>query len=104
MAKKVERYTCKCTFDLTDKDLREAYPENITVFYGIDTYNHSVEHIMKLTNTVREDFPSVSEEEMEVLFVARERSDRHAGHTVLQITVDIDDFIRLRNKVEIGVL
>lgn len=104
MDKKVERYTCKGTVYRTDKDLREDYPEKITVFYGRDTYDCSVEHIMKLANAIREDFPGVSDKDMEVMFVTRERSNRHGGHTILYIPVDIDDFIRLRNKFTIGVL
>ena len=101
MSKRLERYIQERNFNITTEELKNM--TRIGIFYGFNNYSCSVQHILELAEAVRKDYPDMSYEDMNIWYVERSQSIRHAGYTTLYVSIPVEDFIKLRleNKIHI---
>ena len=102
--KRLELYIQERNFCAPDDEIRRLCKEKIAVWYGFNNYQSSVKHILELCEAVRNDYPDMKDEEMEVWFVERHQSIRHARYTTLRVSIPVEDFIKLRQDGKISVL
>lgn len=102
MSKKLERYIQERNFDLTAEELKDM--TRIGIFYGFNNYSCSVQHVLELAEAVKREYPNIDNDDMNIWYVERSQSIRHAGYTTLYVSIPIEDFIRLRMNHEIGIL
>ena len=102
MSKRLERYIQERNFNITTEELKDM--TRIGIFYGFNNYSCSVQHILELAEAVRQEYPNISNDDMNIWYVERSQSIRHAGYTTLYVSIPVEDFIRLRMNDEIGIL
>ena len=75
----------RCIHDSVYHDIRkDVYKENIVrVYYGFDSYNASVARINQVVEIVKHENPGIREEDMDVVFITRGMSNRHAHFTMI---------------------
>ena len=81
----------RCIHDSVYHDIRQdAYKENVVrVYYGFDSYNASVARINQVVEIVKQENPGVREEDMDVIFITRGMSIRHAHFTMISVARDV---------------
>ena len=104
MNKVVRKYIQERNYNITPEELSELNMSRIGIFYGFNTYTRNIKHIAELREAVYKDYPDLEDDEIEVWYVERHQSIRHAGYTVLYFPVPVDDFIKLRDNYEIEIL
>jgi len=102
MRKRLERYIQERNFNITTEELKDM--TRIGIFYGFNNYSCSVQHILELAEAVRQEYPNIVNDDMNIWYVERSQSIRHAGYTTLYVSIPVEDFIRLRMNHEIGIL
>lgn len=104
----IERFARYTTYRFSEdaiRDLSSKYnANNVYIYYGSNTYNHSVEHVMELCNAVKADYPEVELKDIEVRSIGKHESDRHANMTMVIVGIPVDDYIRMCNENKIHVL
>lgn len=105
MIERLARYATYHSSEYEVRDLSCKYNANkVYVYYCNNTYNHSVEHVMQLCNAVKADCPEMELKDIEVRYIGRHESDRHAHMTMVIVGIPVDDYIKMRNANEIHVL
>ena len=104
MSKILERYIQERNFYVPDDELKALCPTSIGIFYAFDTYSCSLEHIKELAEAVRKEYPTLRDDQMNIWYVERSQSIRHACFTTLYVSIPIEDFIQMRRNHEIGIL
>lgn len=104
MVKNLERYIQERNFYAPDDELRTLCPTSIGIFYAFNTYSCSLEHIKELAEAVRKEYPTLRDDQMNIWYVERSQSIRHACLTTLYVSIPIEDFIRMRQNNEIRIL
>jgi hypothetical protein len=102
-------YFVKCsTYRLPECTVRKLSHDynrdRVFVYYGDNTYNHSVKRIMDLCNAIKEDYPEMEDKDIEVHTIGSHESDRHAYMTMICVNIPIDDYLKMRNANEINIL
>lgn len=77
----------RCIHDSVYHDIRQdVYKENVVrVYYGFDSYNASVARINQVVDIVKQENPGIREEDMDVIFITRGMSIRHAHFTMISV-------------------
>ena len=104
MTQRFIRYDIYHSSEDAIREQQSEYDNKVPVYYGDNTYNHSVQNILNLCNAIKEDFPDVKLEDMEVRTISNYKSDRHARITMVCVRIPIDDYIKMRNANQIHVL
>lgn len=104
MNSKLEVFCYKSDFMAPEERIRRNYKDRIGVFYAFNNYNCSVVHINELAKAIKLIHPQIKEEEMEVEVVTHSQSIRHVGFTTLCVPISVDEFLKLRRNMEIGIL
>ena len=104
----IERFVGSNTYHLPENEVRELCKQynrgRVFVYYGDNTYKHSVKHILDLCNAIIEDYPAMEYKDMEVRTINTSQSNRHAHITMIGVNIPVDDYIRMRNENTIHVL
>lgn len=76
--------------------------DTVGVYYGFDSYNASVARINELTKVIKQENPDIREDEMDIIFITRSMSNRHAHFTMIHIRqpvavvkTNLDNYITL---------
>ena len=102
---KIIKFIQEGVFNWDEETLRKEIPwEKIIILYGTNNYECNLNHIEKLKNKILEDYPETKNEDIEVRYILHTESRRHARFTMLAVSIDLDEYIRLRNKGEIHIL
>ena len=104
MSKILEKYIQERNYDITPEELASMNMTRIGIFYGFNTYTRNIKHIAELREAVYKDYPDLSDEDIEVWYVERSQSIRHAGYTVLYFPIPVEDFLKLRDNYDIKIL
>ena len=59
--------------------------DTVGVYYGFDSYNASVARINELTKVIKQENPGIREDDMDIVFITRGMSNRHAHLTMINI-------------------
>lgn len=62
----------------------------VGVYYGFNSYNASIATINKLVDIVKQENPGIKEEDMEVVFISRTMSIRHAHFTMIRVCQTVE--------------
>ena len=62
----------------------------VYVYYGFSTYCRSVDYVHQIVMAVKEDFPNVTIQDMEVVQISNGQSNRRAGFTMLLFEADAE--------------
>lgn len=75
----------RCIHDSVYHDIRkDMYKgDTVNVYYGFDSYNASVARINQVVEIVKQENPGICEEDMDVVFITRGMSIRHAHFTMI---------------------
>ena len=82
----------RCVHENVFHDLKKGvFQEDcVAVYYGFDSYNASVATINKLVDIVKRENPEIKEEDMDVTFITRGMSIRHAHFTMIYIRQPVE--------------
>ena len=77
----------RCVHENVFHDLKNSAFEGdcVAVYYGFNSYNSSVATIQKLVDIAKQENPNVTEDDMEVIFITRGMSIRHAHFTMIRV-------------------
>ena len=104
MAKELRRFVQKGTLEMSDKEIRQNCKENIGILYGFNNYGCNLIHINELKECILKDYPDAKDEDIEVWFIDKTESIRHARFIMLRVCIPIEDFIKLRSEGQIYIL
>lgn len=104
MSKRLKRYINVENYRASDDEIRAVCPERICIWYGFNNYECNMTHINALCDAVRSEYPDMENKDMEVRVITHGQSRAHEGHTTLRVPIPVEDFIRLRQAHEIGIL
>lgn len=102
--KVLERYAHEETYHSPEDKLRKLYRDMVSVWYGFNNYGCSVKHILELCDAIKSEYPDIKEADMEAWQIKPSLSTRHAHHTLLRISIPVEDFIKLRQERKISIL
>lgn len=104
MSKRLERYIMDRNYHTSDEEILRLCPDVIGIFYGFNNYMCNVTHIKELVDAVHAEYPEIKEEDMNIWYVEKHMSIRHAGYTVLRVSIPTIDYLKMRKNHEIGIL
>lgn len=91
-------------FRKTEEEHRKLGPRGIYIWYGYNNYDQSVSQINSIARAIKKDFPRMAYYKMEVCFIEKNESSRHAHHTFVRIRAYLDDFLELKRKNMLDIL
>lgn len=104
MGKELKKFVLEGTLKMSDDEIRQKCIENIGILYGFNNYSCNLTHINELKGCILKDYPDTKDEDIEVWFIDKTESIRHARFTMLRIYIPIEDFIKLRTEGQIYIL
>lgn len=69
----------------------------IHISYGSDSYNKEVSRVNEMFGWIKEDYPNIKEDDVEIRVLTSNDSNWIAHTLVLRFVVTAEEFIRLRN-------
>ena len=69
----------------------------IYILYGSDSYNKEVSRVNEIFGWIKEDYPDIKEDDVEIHVFTSSNSDWIAHTLALRFVVTAEEFIRLRN-------
>ena len=91
-------------FRKTEEEHRKLGYRGIYIWYGYNNYDHDVSQINSIARAIKKDFPRMTYNKMDVCFIEKSESIRHAHHTFVRIRVNVDDFLELKRKNMLDIL
>lgn len=90
-------------YNATDEEIMEHGKmfSGIRIAYGSNSYNKKVSRVNEMFCWIKEDYPDIKEDDVEIRVLTRDDSNWIAHTLVLEFVVSAEEFIRLRNSGEI---
>jgi hypothetical protein len=95
------RYASKNILELPDVSFNDLCFKTAPVFYGTNSRKNTMAQVLELRECVRQDYPDIKDEDIEVLSITSKVSERFAGYTMVRIDMPLDDFVKLRDSKDI---
>lgn len=85
--------------DATDEEIMEHGKKfnGIRIAYGSNRYNKKISRVNEMFNWIKEDYPDIKEDDVEIRVLTRNDSIWIAHTLVLEFVISAEEFIRLRN-------
>lgn len=86
-------------YNSTDEEIIEHGEKfgGIYIAYGSNSYNKRVSRVNEIFGWIKEDYPNIKEDDVEIRVLTRDDSIWIAHTLVLDFKVSAEEFIRLRN-------
>lgn len=88
--------------EASDDELRVV--STVGIAYGFNTYACNLELINALKECVKQDYPNISDKDIEVWFIDQTYSNIHDRQTMLKISIPVEEFIKMRKAGTIHIL
>lgn len=90
-------------YNATDEEIMEHGKmfSGIRIAYGSNSYNKKVSRVNEMFCWIKEDYPDIKEDDVEIRVLTRDDSIWIAHTLVLEFVISAEEFIRLRNSGEI---
>lgn len=90
-------------YNATDEEIIEHGEKfsGIRIAYGSNSYNKKVSRVNEIFSWIKEDYPDIKEDDVEIRVLTKGDSIWIAYTLVLEFVVPAEEFIRLRNSGEI---
>lgn len=89
-----------CSFyDATDEEITEHGKRysGIRIAYGSNSYNKTMSRANEMFRLIKEDYPDIKEDDVEIRVLTKNDSVWIAHILVLEFVISAEEFIRLRN-------
>lgn len=100
----VKRFVRESIFKLNDEELNKLDVKYVSILYGSDNYRCDVKYINELRKFVRADYPNIRDKDIDVWFISADESIMHARHTMLNISIPIEDYMKFKSEDKIHIL
>lgn len=100
----VKRFVRESIFKLNDEELNKLDVKYVSILYGSDNYRCDVKYINELRKFVRADYPNIRDKDIDVWFISADESIIHARHTMLNISIPIEDYMKFKSEDKIHIL
>ena len=86
-------------YNATDEEIIEHGKRfsGIRIAYGSNSYNKKVSRVNEMFCWIKEDYPDIKEDDVEIRVLTRDDSIWIAHTLVLEFVISAEEFIRLRN-------
>lgn len=86
-------------YNSTDEEIVEFGKRysGIRIAYGSDSYNKKVSRVNEIFGWIKEDYPDIKEDDVEIRVLTKNDSIWIAHTLVLEFVISAEEFIRLRN-------
>lgn len=86
-------------YNATDEKIMEYGKRfsGICIAYGSNSYNKKMSRVNEMFRWIKEDYPDIKEDDVEIRVLTRDDSIWIAHTLVLEFVVPAEEFIRLRN-------